>query len=271
MSRIAAIQMNSRSDVQKNLDTAAGLIKQAAEMGAQVIVLPEMFAVMGALPRDKLKVRERFGHGPIQDFLAQQSLQNKVWLVGGTIPITSEDANKIYAACLIYNSQGMVVARYDKIHLFDASIDAGAEVYQESSDTVPGQQIVVVDSPVGKLGVAVCYDIRFPELFRTMLAQGAEVFAIPTAFTVKTGQAHWEVLTRARAIENLCYVVAACQTGTHDNGRKTYGHSIIIDPWGAVNGQLEGGEGIITAEIDLVVLHNNIRKNFPAHQHRKII
>jgi predicted amidohydrolase len=269
MSRVASIQTTSSTDVKKNLQQAEHLIKQAVAEGAQLVVLPENFSFMGKTEADKLNARETLGSGHVQDFLAQQALQHKTWIVGGTLPLTSPDFKKAYNACIVYDAQGKQVACYNKIHLFDAQVKPGTEVYEESASTAAGEQIVVVDTPVGRLGLAVCYDIRFPELFRALSTQGVEIIAVPTAFTVKTGQAHWEVLTRARAIENFCYVIGACQTGAHENGRETYGHSLIIDPWGTILACLPDNPGVITADISLETLHQ-IRNDFPVHQHRKL-
>lgn len=267
--RVAALQMSSRADVKKNLESAAELIKKAADAGAKLAVLPEMFAIINATDEQKLKAKEKFGSGPIQDFLAEQALKNNIWLVGGTIPIASENCEKYRAACLVHNNQGERVARYDKIHLFDAEVKPGVEVYQESRDTEPGDTITVIETPLGKLGVAICYDIRFPELFRLMQKQGIEIIAIPAAFVVKTGQAHWETLMRARAIENFCYVIGAGQTGIHDNGRSTYGHSMIVHPWGNVMACLPETVGIVTADIKLQELEK-IRTDFPTQKHRRL-
>lgn len=267
---IAAIQMNSACEVLKNLQQAEYFIKLAVEQGAQLIVLPENFALMGKTEFDKLQIQETLGAGPIQDFLALQAQRYKVWIVGGSIPIASPNPQKAYNSCLVYNAQGERVACYYKIHLFDAHVKPGVEVYEESKTNAPGEQVIVLDTPLGRLGLAICYDIRFPELFRALSQQGAEIIALPTAFTVKTGQAHWEVLTRARAIENFCYVVGACQTGLHANGRETYGHSLIIDPWGTVLNTLPTEPGVITAEISLPLLQQ-IRHDFPVHQHRKMV
>lgn len=268
MSNIAAIQMNSTADLHENLLQAKKLIAEAAQKGAQLAVLPENFALMGKHEEDKLKIKENFGGGVIQDFLAAQAIQNKIWIVGGTIPINSTNPDKVYATCLIYNTHGECVARYDKIHLFDVNVSSKNEIYEESRSITPGDKIIVIPTPMGKLGVAICYDIRFPELLRAMHAQHVEIIALPTAFTKTTGQAHWEILTRARAIENLCYFVGACQTGIHANGRQTYGHSVIIDPWGKVLAELTDGVGVITSAIDLKQLHE-LRQRFPALQHKK--
>lgn len=267
-SRVAAIQMTSSGEVQKNLEEAQRLIQQAVDEKAKLIVLPENFALMGKTESDKLTASEALGNGRIQDFLSTQAKQHRIWIVGGTIPIKSSH-QKVYNTCLVYNDQGQQVACYHKIHLFDAQVKPGIEVYEESKTIEAGKEIVVLDTPIGRLGLAVCYDIRFPELFRLLAKQGAEIIAIPTAFTAKTGIAHWEVLTRARAIENFCYVIGSCQTGKHENGRETFGHSLIIDPWGTVLSCLPEKPGAITAEISLDRLRE-IRDNFPVHQHRRL-
>lgn len=270
MKKIAAIQMCSSNILEDNLIKAATLINEAAQNGAQMIVLPEMFPIMGNSSTDKVKFKEEYQHGPIQTFLAQQALQNNVWIIGGTIPIICNDPNKVRAACLVFNDSGECVARYDKIHLFDISLSQ-QEKYNESATTEAGKDIVVFDSPLGKIGLAVCYDIRFPELFRYLFNKGAEIFILPSAFTVPTGQAHWEILTRSRAIENFCYLVAACQGGTHSNGRKTYGHSIIIEPWGNIASQShDDAESIIYSIIDLNKVHE-ARESIPINMHQKFL
>lgn len=266
---ISAIQMTSTENVKENLTSAAKLLAQAADAGAAVAVLPEMFAVMGIDAMDKVKNKEVMGNGVIQDFLAHQAQKHELWIVGGTIPLIAEDENKIRAACLVFDAQGNRVARYDKIHLFDASVTKGQEEYKESNVVEPGKDILVIDTPVGRMGIAVCYDIRFPELFRRLFNRGAEIIALPAAFTAKTGVAHWEVLARARAIENLCYFVGAGQSGTHTNARKTYGHSMIINPWGEVMQCLAEGVGVISADIDLNYLYE-IRANMPVDKHQRL-
>lgn len=266
MTVVAALQMTSSHDIDANLATTARLLKHAAEKKAALAVLPENFALMRKEPEDVLKIKETLGQGKIQDFLAEQARKYRMWLVGGTIPITTEDPNKIYATSLVFDDQGNSVAHYDKMHLFDVII--GKEEHHESKLITHGKHPVLVDTPFGKIGLAVCYDIRFPELFRYYFANGAEIFVLPTAFTVPTGQAHWEALTRARAIENFSYLIAACQTGTHTNGRSTYGHSMIIDPWGKILASLPEGEGIITAELDLHYLHE-VREKMPVFKHRR--
>lgn len=267
MHKVAAIQMCSSMSVDENLKSAGKLISEAAEKGAKLIVLPEMFPFVGPAENRNL-IQEAEGHGKIQDFLSEQSRKNKVWIVGGTIPIQSQ--NKIRAACLVYDEKGLLVARYDKIHLFDVVLSPN-ESYKESDTIEPGEKSVVIETPFGKLGLAVCYDIRFPALFMDLFKKGAEIIAIPAAFTEKTGEAHWKLLARARAVENFCYVIGACQAGTHESGRKTYGHSVIVHPWGNVLAErAQPSAGIIYGDIDLESLRH-IRKSIPIAEHRKLI
>lgn len=262
MQKVAALQLCSSHLVTENFSVAKKFINEAATNGSKLIVLPEMFAIMGTDTINKVTEKENFGSGKIQDFLAEQARINKVWLVGGTIPIADADKNKIRAACLVYNDQGQLVARYDKIHMFDVMLSP-TESYRESATTAPGNEVIVIGTPVGKLGLAVCFDIRFPDLFQQLNKKGAEIIAIPAAFTVKTGQAHWYALARARAIENFCYVIGACQGGTHSSGRTTYGHSLIVNPWGTVVAEKnDDNPGIIYSEIDLNYL-KDIRKAIP--------
>ncbi|HSW69230.1 MAG TPA: carbon-nitrogen hydrolase family protein [Gammaproteobacteria bacterium] len=269
MTKVAAIQMCSSHLVDENLKLSEKLINEAAQNNAKLIVFPEMFAIMGQKPTDKIIAKETFGHGHIQSFLSEQAKKNGVWIVGGTIPIECGDKNKIRAACLVFDNNGKCVARYDKIHLFDVVLSE-TETYKESDTTEPGNELVVVDTPFGKLGLAVCYDLRFPELFRHLFNKGAEIIAIPSAFTVPTGEAHWELLARSRAIENFSYLIGACQGGTHSSGRKTYGNSIIVEPWGAVSAKKEGTEpGIIYTTIDLKKAYE-ARKSVPIADHQRI-
>ncbi len=268
MTVVAALQLVSGPEVAANLRDAASLIRQAAERGAQLVVLPENFALMGLRETDKLAAREPEGEGPIQTFLATQAARHRLWLVGGTIPLLAGTDDKVRAACLVFDPQGRLAARYDKIHLFDVQVAESGESYRESATIEPGAEPVVVETPFGRLGLAVCYDLRFPELFRALLDRGMEILALPAAFTATTGRAHWEILLRARAIENLCYVIAAAQGGKHANGRETYGDSLIIDPWGTVLGRLPTGPGIVLAELDRERLHT-LRRQFPAIQHRR--
>jgi nitrilase len=269
VSKVAAIQMNSSADVARNLEAARALLRGARAQDAAVAVLPENFAFMGRGEAAKLAVAEAPGEGPIQDFLAGAAKQFGLWVVGGTIPLRTDDAARVAAASLVFDGQGRQVARYDKIHLFDVDVPGKQESHRESRAVRPGTEPVVVDTPAGRLGLAVCYDVRFPELFRRLLAQGAEWFSLPSAFTVPTGRAHWEMLLRARAVENLSYLVAAAQAGVHENGRETYGDSLIVEPWGRVVTRLPRGTGVITAELDLA-RQRRLRQDFPAVDHRRL-
>ena len=268
MTRMAAVQMASGPGVPANLDAAGRLIAAASAAGAQLVVLPENFALMPLNDAERLAAAEPDGNGPIQDFLARQARRHHVWLVGGTIPLAAAAPNKVHAACLLFNDRGERVARYDKIHLFDVQLDNG-EKYHESNSFEPGKNVVVAETAHGKLGLAVCYDLRFPELFRRLQEQGAEIFAVPAAFTAHTGKAHWEVLVRARAIENLVYVIAAAQDGRHANGRETHGDSMIVSPWGEVLARRPRGMGHVMADGDRIRLQD-MRKNLPSLQHRRL-
>jgi len=268
VTRVAAVQMVSGPVVSENLDEAARLIDAAVADGAGLVVLPENFAIMPRSDADRLAAVEKDGHGPIQEFLAAQARRHRVWLVGGTIPLAANSADKVRAACLLFNDRGERVARYDKIHLFDVSLDNG-EQYLESRSFEPGDAVVVADTPCGKLGLAVCYDLRFPELFRRLLDRGAELFVVPAAFTAHTGKAHWEVLVRARAIENLAYVIAAAQGGRHANGRETHGDSMIVSPWGEVLARLAHGAGYAIADCDRARLQS-VRASLPSIRHRRL-
>jgi predicted amidohydrolase len=264
---VAAVQMTSAPDVAANLATAGTLLEQAAREGARIALLPENFSFMGLRDADKRGIAEREGSGPVQDFLSQRSRELKLWIVAGTTPISETPGERVSAACLVYNDQGERVARYDKMHLFDVDIPGRDEKYRESSNIAPGSRLGLVPTPAGLLGLSVCYDMRFPELYRPMSAAGAQWFTVPAAFTVPTGRAHWEVLLRARAIENLGFVVAAAQWGRHANGRETYGDSIIIDHWGAVLARLPEGQGVIVAQLNLAA-QRAARQDFPALSHR---
>ena len=268
MSTVAAIQMASAPQAEANLYEAGRLIQLAKEQGAELIVLPENFAIMGIEETDKVEIREKFNSGPIQTFLRDQAKKHNVWLVGGTIPLECDDPNKILAACILYNNYGEVVARYDKIHLFDVDLD-NEESYKESETIAQGKDLAVVDTPFGRLGLAICYDLRFPELFRKLMELQVDIIALPAAFTATTGQAHWECLVRARAIENLCYLIAANQGGYHLNGRNTYGDSMIVDPWGNVLNRLSRGAGVVIASVDLDQM-NKTRRTFPCLEHRTL-
>jgi nitrilase len=266
---LAALQMASGPQVSANLIEAGRLIEKAAEEGARLAVLPENFAIMGLKDTDKLAVGEAPGQGPIQDFLASAAEKSKLWLVGGTLPIQAANG-KVRSSSVVYDERGNQVGRYDKIHLFDVNVPGTQERYQESSTVEAGTRPLVLDTPFGRLGVAVCYDIRFPELFRQMLAGGLDILAIPSAFTARTGAAHWELLVRTRSVENLCYTVAANQGGFHVNGRETWGHSLIVDPWGMMLACQPQGAGVVTAEFDPDRLEK-VRMAFPALQHCKLI
>lgn len=270
MSVAAVIQMTSSPEVAANLASARGLLERAHTQGAVLAALPENFAIMGRKEADKVAVAEVMGEGPIQAFLGHTARELGMWIVGGTIPIRDEqEPGRVAAASLVFDERGRCVARYDKIHLFDVDIPGREERYRESATVVPGSQPMVTTTPLGRLGMAVCYDVRFPELFRLLQSQGAEVFSLPSAFTAPTGRAHWELLVRARAVENLCYVLAPAQSGTHDNGRETYGDSMIVDPWGHVVARVaEAGPGLAVAAVDRT-LQQELRGRFPALTHRK--
>lgn len=267
--KIAVIQMSSGPNIGANLLETERLIAEAVESGAELITLPENFAFMGKYERDMLAIGELYGHGPLQDFLSQVAKKYGIWLVAGTIPIKTLNADRVRSACLLFNSQGQQVARYDKMHLFDVHLVDVNEKYMESAAIEPGDCITVTATPFGKLGIAVCYDLRFPELFRAMLDQGMEILALPASFTAITGKAHWEVLVRTRAIENLIYVIAAAQGGYHINGRETHGHSMIVSPWGAILAELQKSNGFISCDLD-TEYQATMRRNFPAIQHRRL-
>src|SRR4051812_19142037 len=269
MSVIAAIQMTSGPDVAANLEQARPLLEDAARRGARLAVLPENFSFLGLRDTDKREVAEADGSGPVQDFLAATAKSLNMWIVAGTTPIKAAAAEdgRVAAASLVYDTSGNRVARYDKIHLFDVDIPGKAEKYRESANVAPGTKTAVVDTPVGKVGLSVCYDIRFPELFRRLSAAGAQILTVPSAFTAPTGRAHWETLMCARAIENLCYVVAPAQSGFHPNGRETYGDTMIVDYWGRIVQRLPRGRGCIVAQVELR-RQAETRQNFPALQHR---
>jgi len=269
MSKLAAIQMSSGSNIQANLDEAAKLIEQAATQGAELIVLPENFSQMPMNDDERVSNAESAGDGRVQTFLSTQAEKNNCWIVGGTIPIKSAEVDKAYSSSLVFDNAGKQVARYDKIHMFDVLIEENNETYHESASTVAGDEVIVIDTPLGKLGLSVCYDLRFPELYRIMIDQGMEICAIPAAFTAFTGQSHWKPLIRARAIENQCYVIAAAQGGYHVNNRQTYGHSMIVNPWGNVLGSVGTGPGVVITEFDRNILETT-RSKFQVLNHRKL-
>jgi len=261
--------MTSGHVVEDNLAAAALLLRVAKDLGADIACLPENFSFIGLKDADKLKVAEADGEGPIQDFLRDTARRLGLWILGGTTVIKGDSAARVANASLLIDADGRRVARYDKIHLFDVAIPGREEKYLESNHVMPGREVVVADTPVGKLGLSVCYDMRFPELYRDLVARGAEWLAMPAAFTVPTGRAHWETLLRARAIENLCYVVAPAQSGTHTSGRETYGDTLIADYWGQVLSRLAKGSGVITADIDLAQ-QAETRARFPALDNRRL-
>ena len=265
MSTVAAIQMVSTPDVASNIATARRLVAEAAAAGATLVSLPEYWPIMGLQDTDKVAHAEPDGDGPIQAFLAGAAREHGIWLAGGTLPLVSPSAGKVMNTTLVYDPQGEAVGRYDKIHLF--GFNKGAESYDEARTIVPGKNVVTFDAPFGKVGLAVCYDLRFPELFRAM--GECTLMLVPAAFTHTTGSAHWEVLLRARAIENQCYVLAAAQGGTHASGRRTFGHSMLIDPWGKVTALLEEGEGVVVGEIDQALI-DSVRSSLPALKHRRL-
>jgi predicted amidohydrolase len=269
MGRVAAIQMTSGHIVADYLAAAAALLREAKDAGAEIACLPENFCFIGLKDADKLRVAEPDGDGAVQSFLSTTARDLKMWILGGTVVLRGDSDSRVANTSLLIDADGKRVARYDKIHLFDVTIPGRNEQYLESRHVTPGNATVLADTPVGRLGMSVCYDMRFPEMYRDLVSQGAEWLAMPAAFTVPTGRAHWETLLRARAIENLCYVVAPAQWGTHSSGRETYGDSIIIDYWGQVLSRLAEGTGVITADIDLAKQHES-RLRFPALENRRL-
>lgn len=263
--KIAALQMVSAPDLATNLVTAEKLIDQAAAQGAQLVALPEYFVQMGLHERDKFQIAEAYGQGPMQQMLADKARQHALWVAGGSVPIKTQDPDKVTNTALLLNPQGQVVARYDKMHLF--SYQDGARHLDEGRTMVAGQNIVTAETPFGRVGLSICYDLRFPELYRAM--GEVDLILVPSAFTVPTGSAHWQVLLRARAIENQCYVLAPAQGGTHASGRQTYGHTMLIDPWGQVLSVLAQGEGVVLGAMDLERL-KAVRHDLQALRHRRL-
>jgi predicted amidohydrolase len=263
--KVAAIQMASGPNVDGNLKEARRLIEKAAEQGARLVVLPEYFPIIGMKETDKIAVREQLGSGPIQDFLSEIARKHRLWVVGGSIPLAASTPEKVLNSCLVFDELGEQVARYDKIHLFN--LDLGNEHYHEANTIEAGSDVVVVDSPFGRIGLAVCYDLRFPELFRAM--KDVDIIVLPSAFTETTGKMHWEPLVRARAIENLAYVIAAAQGGYHVSGRETHGHSMIVDPWGRILDQMSRGSGVVIAELN-PFYQASLRASLPALTHRTL-
>lgn len=265
--KIAALQTVATPDVDRNLDRAARLIRQAADAGARLVALPEYFCLMGRRDDDKLAVAEADGSGPIQDFLSAQARQHGLWLVGGTLPIRAAAPGRVRNACCVYGPLGDRVARYDKIHLF--AYDNGRERYDEARVLEAGDTPVAFEAEGWRVGLSVCYDLRFPELYRALMHPPCDLLVVPAAFTYITGQAHWDLLLRARAVENQCFVLASAQGGTHENGRRTWGHSQVIDPWGEVLALKEEGEGVALAEAE-PARQQAVRTQLPAVAHRRL-
>jgi len=261
--RVAAVQMVSTPRVEENLKVAATLIAEAAAQGAELVALPEYFPIMGLRESDKVEVREAYGSGPIQEFLAATARQHAIWLIGGSLPLNASSPEKMLNSSLVYNPQGERVARYDKIHLF--GFQKGKERYNESATIEAGNQPMAFDTPFGRVGVTICYDIRFPELYRAL--GEVDLMVVPAAFTETTGRAHWEILLRARAIENQCYVLAVAQGGKHENGRETHGNSMLIDPWGEILARQDKGPGVVLGDIDHARIAD-VRASLPALKHR---
>ncbi|MFC7513383.1 carbon-nitrogen hydrolase family protein [Herbaspirillum sp. GCM10030257] len=263
--KIAAIQMVSTPVVEENFASARRLVADAARQGAQLVLLPEYWPIMGMKDSDKLAHAEQTGAGPIQETMSELAREHKIWLVGGTLPMAAPEDGKVLNTLMVYNPDGEQASRYDKIHLF--SFTKGEEFYDEARTIVHGERVTTFDAPFGKVGLSVCYDLRFPELYRAM--GDCALIVMPAAFTYTTGRAHWEILLRARAIENQCYVLAAAQGGKHQNGRRTWGHSMLVDPWGEVKSVLPEGEGVVIGDLDISQLQG-VRESLPALMHRKL-
>jgi len=263
--RVAAVQTVSGSDVAANLAAIEPLVADAAGQGAKLVLLPEYFGVFGDTAQDKVAVRESDGSGPQQDFLSRLARTHRLWLVGGTVPLATRDATRVRSASLAYDPDGRRVARYDKIHLF--AFSRGEDRYDESRTIEAGAQPATFDAPCGKVGMSVCYDLRFPELYRSY--RDVALLLVPSAFTAVTGEAHWHLLLRARAVENQCYVLAAAQGGLHPNRRRTYGHSLLVDPWGVVVAELAEGPGVIVGDIESERVAV-VRAELPALTHRRL-
>jgi predicted amidohydrolase len=274
--KAAAVQMTSTRDVAHNLREAGRLVAEAAERGAQLVVLPENFSFLGATDADRVAAIEPFGDGPAQQFLADTARAHGIWLVGGTIPIREQGADRAWSRSLLVGPDGEVAAHYDKIHLFDVDVPVradgaakpGPERYSESATTRAGTRVVAARTPLARIGMTVCYDIRFPALFHRLSVLGTDILVVPAAFTVPTGEVHWLPLLQARAIESLAYVVAAGQWGEHAGGRKTYGHSLILGPWGQLLAELPAGPGVVCADLDMIALAE-LRQRFPTVTHRR--
>jgi len=269
IAKAAAIQMNSSAQVSENLALADELLAEAAGQGAALAVLPENFALMPKRSREKTAIAETPGDGPIQDFLADAARRHGLWIVAGSMPLKSPDPDRTYGACVVVDDSGQQRDIYRKIHLFDVDLAESDESYRESRSMYPGNDPVTISTPFGVLGLTICYDLRFPELFRCLVDAGASVFTVPSAFTETTGRAHWHTLLRARAIESLAFVIAPGQTGTHADDRSTWGHSLIVDPWGHVTAEVEEGNGVAVADIDSARVET-LRREFPALANRRL-
>ena len=265
--KIGAVQMVSGTDVERNLETARRLVGEAARGGAALVALPEYFCLMGRNDRDKLALAEAPGDGPIQQMLSETARTHGIWLIGGTLPIRSGDPERVLNANCVHAPDGTLAARYDKIHLF--KYDNGRERYDEGSAICAGGAPTSVQAGPFRVGLSVCYDLRFPELYRALMHPPCDLLSVPAAFTYPTGRAHWDLLLRARAVENQCYVIAAAQGGMHENGRRTFGHSMIVDPWGEVLDMRPEGEGVVLAEADPQRIAS-VRMQLPALEHRRI-
>jgi deaminated glutathione amidase len=263
--QVAALQMVSAPDRDRNLADAARLVAEAARDGAQLVLLPEYFCFMGFKDTDKLAIRETPGSGPIQQFLSEMAREHRVWIIGGTLPLESSEPDRVLNTTLVFDPSGAQVARYDKIHLFN--FEKGEDKFDEARTICPGSETRTFDAPFGRVGLSVCYDLRFPELYRKL--GDCALMVVPSAFTYTTGQAHWETLLKARAVENQCYVLAAAQGGKHENGRRTWGHSVLIDPWGDIVAVKDEGAGVVAGGIDLVRIAA-VRQSLPAYRHRVI-
>ncbi|WGS50484.1 carbon-nitrogen hydrolase family protein [Paraburkholderia sp. D15] len=261
--RVAALQMVSTPDRDRNLAEAQRLIAEAAADGAQLVLLPEYFCFMGHKDTDKLAIRETYQDGPIQRFLADAARRHKIWVIGGTLPLTAPEAARVLNTTLVFDPHGNEAARYDKIHLFN--FEKGAESFDEARTICPGGEVRTFAAPFGRVGLSVCYDLRFPELYRRM--GDCALIVVPSAFTYTTGRAHWEMLLRARAVENQCYVLAAAQGGTHENGRRTWGHSMLIDPWGEIVAVRDEGAGVVAGNLERARI-DEVRQSLPAWRHR---
>ncbi|CAH2780808.1 MAG: FIG003879: Uncharacterized subgroup of the nitrilase superfamily [uncultured Paraburkholderia sp.] len=261
--RVAALQMVSTPDRDRNLAEAERLIAEATASGAQLVLLPEYFCFMGFKNTDKLAVREAYQEGPIQRFLADAARRQKVWVIGGTLPVTVPEASRVLNTTLVFDPHGNEVARYDKIHLFN--FEKGEESFDEARTIRPGDEVRTFEAPFGRVGLSVCYDLRFPELYRRM--GDCALIVVPSAFTYTTGRAHWEILLRARAVENQCYILAAAQGGKHENGRRTWGHSMLIDPWGEIVAVRDEGAGVVAGTIERARI-DEVRQSLPAWHHR---